>query len=43
MQPANNKAIVVLGYNPAWPTNFEAIKVKLGGLLDGMVADIARS
>lgn len=34
------KAISVLDYDPTWPAQFEEIKIKLGGLLDGMVADI---
>ncbi|RCS21553.1 GrpB family protein [Phyllobacterium salinisoli] len=41
MPLAKYKAIVVLGYDPAWPTQFEEIKDKLCRLLDGMVADIA--
>tara|TARA_R110000868_G_scaffold340701_2_gene601420 strand:- start:2061 stop:2984 length:924 start_codon:yes stop_codon:yes gene_type:complete len=39
--PAKRKEIIVLDYDPAWPTQFEEIKDKLGSLLDGMVADIA--
>lgn len=40
MRTGKYRAIVVLDYDPAWPTEFEEVKVKLGGLLDGIVADI---
>lgn len=39
-QVGRRRSIVVLDYDPSWPAQFNEIKVKLEGLLDGLVQEI---